>query len=576
MRSTLVAVGLALLAIAPGAAAVTGQRTVSFRNSRPRLPDDTYTAHAPGREGHLLPARAAARHQAAAGPPDCRSRHGSTTFAAALASAQKVAGLSGARARKLRANALFKTAIGAERLAVAGLLARADKGALAALLLTAERNPRDPLPLIDAAALLIDAKKPNEALALLARARKLPQRKLRGFGVSTVGVLETNRAAAYFRTGQYALAISAGRRALRSSTWLVEARENVGMGLLCLGREQEAACEFRAAMKRPLEPGEERLTCVGARAATPDDFGYAVATPGVYPAIGYPALPSKADGYVTYYDRLNRESNARLTAADDEYDRLAVKLQTPDPLQLPASRSRANDLFTEMLKVPARPSFVAQRERGEAIVREISQLASDTGVEARRIALECAPDQQCYHDRCQTLLQQNHPVFLNRQTELEAVMRAWWRDLHAEMEGYAQAIGSDDENAMAITQIDAQGLMGWNVIIGGAVAWNGVPASLKPACLDPLPEPPVGDPTVGSRRHAAQPLPAVASAAEDEVRPRQRQGRGRPAAGRDLQGGRVRQLLGGHGVRGRLVEPPRPAQRLRQDGVHATRRRAAS
>ena len=178
MRSTLVAVGLALLACTPVAEAVTGQRTVSFRNSRPLLPDDVYRAQLQAARGiSCLPAL----------PPGINPPPGlqvpiaprQLTFAAALASAQKVAGLNGARARKLRANPLFKKAVGAERLAVAGLLAKADKGALAALLLTAERNPRDPLPLIDAAALLIDARKPNEALALLTQARKLPQRKLK-------------------------------------------------------------------------------------------------------------------------------------------------------------------------------------------------------------------------------------------------------------------------------------------------------------------------------------------------------------------------------------------------------------
>ena len=119
-------------------------------------------------------------------------------------------------------------------------------------------------------------------------------------------------------------------------------------------------------------------------------------------------------------------------------------------------------------------------------------------------------------------------------------MRAWWRDLHAEMEGYAQAIGSVDENAMAITQIDLQGLAGWDVIIDGAVAWNGVPASLKAACLDPLPEPPVGDPTVAPDGTPRNPCPPALALAQGEVRPRQRQGRERAAAGRDLQGGRRR------------------------------------
>ena len=53
------------------------------------------------------------------------------------------------------------------------------------------------------------------------------------------------------------------------SAWLVEARENRGMALLCQNKDEEAACEFREAAKRPLEEGEERLTCVGARPPSP-------------------------------------------------------------------------------------------------------------------------------------------------------------------------------------------------------------------------------------------------------------------------------------------------------------------
>ncbi len=39
------------------------------------------------------------------------------------------------------------------------------------------------------------------------------------------------------------------------------------------------------------------------------------------------------------------------------------------------------------------------------------------------------------------------------------------------------------------------------------MAWNGVPASLKPACLDPLPEPPAPDPTVGPDGTPRNPCP---------------------------------------------------------------------
>jgi hypothetical protein len=325
--------------------------------------------------------------------------------------------------------------------------------------------------------------------------------------VPTLALLETNRSAALFRTGEHAAAAAAARRALRRSAWLVEARENRGMALLCMGREEEAACEFRAAARRPLEEGEERLTCVGTRVTTPDDFGFTTASPGVYPPIGYPALPSKALSYVGYYDRLNAESNARSSALSAEYDALTQKLLRPDPTRSPASKRRGDDLMLEVLKVPTRPSFVAQRERAEAIEREIGQLTADTGVELMRIAAQCAPDEVCYHDRCQALIQQTHPVFLARQTELEGIVRAWWRDLHAEMQGYALAIGDDDQHAAAVTQIDLQGLAGWNIIIGGAVAWNGLPATSKQACLDPLPDPPVTDPTAAPEATPRTPCP---------------------------------------------------------------------
>ena len=123
MRSTLVAVGLALLAIVPAAAAVTGQRTVSFRNSRAALPDDIYAAQLPATRGiACLPAL----------PPGIKPPPGlqvptaprQLTFAAALASAPEGRGPERARGRKLRASALFKTTLGAERLAAAGLLGK--------------------------------------------------------------------------------------------------------------------------------------------------------------------------------------------------------------------------------------------------------------------------------------------------------------------------------------------------------------------------------------------------------------------------------------------------------------------
>ena len=149
-----------------------------------------------------------------------------------------------------------------------------------------------------------------------------------------------------------------------------------------------------------------------------------------------------------------------------------------------------------MEKVPLRPSFVARIEQGEAIVSSIHDLAAETSVEMLKIQRECA-DLTCVYTRCNPLVTGNHTVFLARQTQLEALMRAWWHDLRPAMEGYARAIGDDDTHALAITQVDVQGIIGWNVILGGTAGWNGVPTFLKALCLSGPPEPPVSDPTVG-------------------------------------------------------------------------------
>ncbi len=311
------------------------------------------------------------------------------------------------------------------------------------------------------------------------------------FGVPTLAVLETNRSAALFRTRQYTAAAAAARRALRLSPWLVEARENRAMALLCLGRMTEAACEFREAAKRPLEADEERLTCVGARTARPSDFAETPASFGVYPPIGYPALAEKADGYVQYYVDLNAASNALSTKANDEFNRLTLKLQQPRPHQLATSRSRAQDTYIEMLKVPLRPAYQAQLAQGHAISDSVIALAAEMQNAMLGYITSCfgSPDVDCVRNKCKGPLQADHTVFLARQTALETTMRKWWKDLHADMLGYAQAIADPDQHALAITQIDTQGLIGWGVIQSGIPAWNGTAASLNDVCLAPLTEP---------------------------------------------------------------------------------------
>ena len=281
------------------------------------------------------------------------------------------------------------------------------------------------------------------------------------------------------------------------------------MALLCLGRVAEAACEFREAAKRPLEKDEERLTCVGTRATRPSDFADTPAAPGVYPPIGYPALAEKADGYVDYYNRLDIEANARFSKANDEYNRLTLKLLQPKPHQLATSRNRASDMYLEMLRVPLKARYTAAVAQGHAIGSSIISLAAEVNNEVLDDINQCAGslDPNCLRNKCKPQVNGGHTVFLARQTQLETLMRKWWHDLHAEMLGYAQGIADPDEHARAITQIDTQGLAGWGIIRSGIPAWNGTAKFLEPACLVDQVDPPTTDPTVGPDGTPLQPCP---------------------------------------------------------------------
>ena len=515
-RSSVAAASLAAIALvsaavaAAPASAVTGTTTaVSFRNSRPLLPAASYNALLNGaRALSCAPALPPGVKPPPSFPPS-RTKPRKVGFKTALAAGRKAAGLKGTAPKKLQKNAITRTAVGAERLAAVGILKGEGGGALAALLTVAARKPRDPLPLIDAAALLIDAGKPNEALALLAQAQKLPQRRLTSFDVPTIAVSRRIERPPFSGTGQYTAAAAAGRRALqRSPGWSRRARTGRWHSSASAGwpRRRVSSGRPRSARWRRTRSGSPAPARAPRR---PSDFADTPAAPGVYPPIGYPALAEKADGYVDYYNRLDIEANARFSKANDEYNRLTLKLLQPKPHQLATSRNRASDMYLEMLRVPLKARYTAAVAQGHAIGSSIISLAAEVNNEVLADINQCAGslDPNCLRNKCKPQVNGGHTVFLARQTQLETLMRKWWHDLHAEMLGYAQGIADPDEHARAITQIDTQGLAGWGIIRSGIPAWNGTAKFLEPACLVDQVDPPTTDPTVGPDGTPLQPCP---------------------------------------------------------------------
>lgn len=479
------AVLAALLAVGvPTAAAVTGAQ--SFRNSRALVPDAQAAATLTLARLACFPSNPLAR------PPK------KLTFSKALQRAGSLVGTSRSRYKTLRKQKLVKTSVGGERLAAAAMLKGSSKGALAALLAARSVHPKDPLLLIDASVALLNLGRPAEALAFLDRAKQLKQRRLASHGLSTSAVLYANRAAALVALQRFSAAATDARRALRSSAWLVEARETLATALVCMNKPTEALCEFRAAMKRPLEPGQERLSCVGVRRTPNDqDMGdFTTGKEGVFPPIGYPSLAEKAEGYPEYYNALTTALNAKSDARAARQQALAPAHSAFFETKSPAEIFRTSDLRNAINLIAGSPASQAVLAQGHALQTQIDALAVEDAEKTRLAILDCAgqpnPD-QCVHDKCNPVVLQNHGVWLNRQTQLEALYRNHWKTTRKRMDAILQNIADPVENELAAADIDTYGDALWALIIDGATPMVATEFSLKTVCVDPIPEPPTED-----------------------------------------------------------------------------------
>ena len=123
-------------------------------------------------------------------------------------------------------------------------------GALAVLLLAYKKQPRDPRHLENAGVVAASIGYPQEALALLVEAERLPPTVDPGMGVNYMAIELNNRAYALIRMGRYADAIPLLHTAIGREPLLSEAQRNLAVALTCLGQLDEAGKAMRAGERR--------------------------------------------------------------------------------------------------------------------------------------------------------------------------------------------------------------------------------------------------------------------------------------------------------------------------------------
>lgn len=233
-RAALVAV-VVLLGLAPAASAAT--RTFAFSDTTP------VAASAIQSEVTLIAGETCQL-------PAVRAAHPS--LASALSSAHHMlVAADGARALHRFATSpdarSYRRAMAA---AAAAMLDNRPDAALLALLRAHALAPRDPRPLLDASVLLTSDQLPNQALALLGAAARLPLPARSPEGISRLAELDADRGYALIGLHQWHSATVALARAHRLAPLLTEAEHSLAVVDVCTGHAASATPLLAAAARR--------------------------------------------------------------------------------------------------------------------------------------------------------------------------------------------------------------------------------------------------------------------------------------------------------------------------------------
>ena len=228
----------------------------------------------------------------------------------------------------------------------------------------------------------------------------------------------------------------------------------------------------------------------------------------MFPPIGYPALPSKAEGYPEYYNRLGQATNAKGDARAAREQTLAAQDAAWRETAPPAVIQRTADLRNAISAVPGSPEAKAALATAQSLLDEITALSVANTESARQAVVDCVgnPDPQCVFNKCNPVVQQNHPVWLNRQTRLETTLRESWRVSRRRMDALLQNIADPVQNEIAAQFIDGIGDTMWGLIIDGAVPMVATEFLLKDVCIVPQPDPPPTE-TVAPEKITPNPCP---------------------------------------------------------------------
>jgi tetratricopeptide (TPR) repeat protein len=409
----------------------------------------------------------------------------------ALARAQRLLRKRAGRGyRRLLRSKRGKRPAAAEDFAAAAVANKAPGAALAGFLAAAKREPRNPRNLLNASVVLTRIGMPNEALALVAAADRLPTPRRMPMGIGMAALLENSRGVALIALRRYAEAETALRAAIRREPLLSEAKLNLAAARLCRGRVAQAVQPYLDGKRR--NTFSDNVSTAGAQARAGDALDLSRGMDGTLPVIHVPQTSQDA---VASFPSFHATRESRSQEMDHQYevglqaisDGAAALAGVP---HLQAQRTGAIITLWNNRKTQ-RPEIQTVEDRLKANAERFLQNFRDWDDRYEEIRSDCQAQggtsmqiEACIKQDCIPATQSAHTRWVALFKETDGLARDYARVVHQ----YATALAAnlaDERSRRVIIETSRHDILviNFSYVVLEADTWTDVLDTVKDECV---------------------------------------------------------------------------------------------
>ncbi len=389
------------------------------------------------------------------------------------------------------------SAVGAQDVAASAVIGGSPAAALAVELLAHQKDPRDPAPLVSAAALLTRLGMPNEALALLDAAAPLAAKRPGPMGIPETAIALNNRSYALLALHRWQEAENSLLAAAAQAPQLSEAYTNLSQAFECTGQPEKAVRFFTMGARQdgymlqdwepPIgDPFEQFDQPPGAEV-----FDLGAGTDVPLPTIVYPSAPEQAVAMNASYNRAQRDGLTQLMVLNAAAKSLLQPTARLERQLNPVTTQRAHDILNALATARDQPGLHALYAPIDPLFQQqIGQLQLSYwgGTVLKWNYSGQLPD--AWRSQCIAKTSEMHARWLGLAQALDAAVGKYWKAYARYATGLAANLSIPLYRQTAQNMIKQEAwYLYYGVLVGGLQSWTQNEFTWRDQCTGPAQAP---------------------------------------------------------------------------------------